>query len=230
MKKAILGVFLIFLTGCAHMGTVKPQLNDKAFQAENLPDRVLSVCVISDGSWPEENIRAAVNDASNSLAVQVGIRLRTDRWVDHSLPSSSPTHALQNVADIIGEDHSKHDLVIGFSSRGLFSHLVETVFWIAWLGAIDDNYRKFIIIKFLNDRVLIHEISHAFVFSKDHGISGVLTAVPFKVPLLPILFNMPKYLSKEDRREFLKNKWRDFNEKPVVPEKYQTDKIEVPTP
>ena len=227
MKKTILLIFLIFLAGCAHMGTIKSQLNDETFQAENFPYRDLSVCVISDGSWPKESIETTISDASNSMAEQVGIRLRTDRWIDHPLPSFSPTQGLQSVAGTIGEDHPKCDLVIGFSSRGVFSHLLETAFWFAWLGAIDDNLRKFIIIKFLDERVVIHEICHAFVFSKNHGISGVLTAVPFKIPLLPVIFNLPKYVSREDRLEILTNKWRDFNEKPVIPERYQIDKIQV---
>jgi len=228
MRKTILLILLIFLAGCAHVGTVKSRLNDQTFQAENLPYRDLSVFVISDGSWSKESIGAAISDASNSMAEQVGIRLRMNGWIDRALPSFSPTQGLQSVAEIIAEDHPKYDMVIGFSSRGVFSHLLEMVSWFTWLGAIDDNYRKFIIIKFLDERVLIHEICHAFVFSKNHGIRGVLTAVPFKIPLLPALFNLPKYVSKEDRQEILSNKWRDFNEKPVIPEELQIDRIEVP--
>jgi hypothetical protein len=129
---------------------------------------------------------------------------------------------------IVGKDHKQYDLVIGFSSRGVFSHLLETAFWVAWLGAIDDNYRKFVVIKFLDERVLVHEICHAFIFTKNHSFNGVLTAVPFKFPLVPVIFNLPKYVSKEDRREILRNKWRDFNEKPEIPDEHRIDKIEVP--
>jgi hypothetical protein len=120
MKKSILVILLIFLAGCAHMGTVKSHLNDKTFQAENLPYRDLSVYVISDGSWSKEDIQATVSNASNSMGEQVGIRLRLDGWIDHPLPSFSPTKGLQNIVGVMGKDHQKYDLVIGFSSRGVF--------------------------------------------------------------------------------------------------------------
>ncbi len=74
----------------------------------------------------------------------------------------------------------------------------------------------------------MHELCHAFVFNRNHGMSGVLNAALFKIPLVPILFNLPHYVSKEDRQEILTNKWRDFNEKPVIPEKYQVDTVRVP--
>ena len=228
MKKLFLLIFLVSFVGCSHMGTVKYQLKDQTFQAENLPYRVLSVFVISDGSWPEASIRTTISNVSNLTMGQVGIRLRIDAWMNHPLPSFTPTEGLQNMVQVIGKDHENYDFLIGFSSRSVASHLIEVAFWFAWLGAIDDLYRKFIIIKFLDEGVLLHEICHAFVFTRDHGISGVLTAVPIKIPLVPIIFNLPEYVSKEDRREMLLNKWRDFNEKPPIPEPYQMDKIEVP--
>jgi hypothetical protein len=229
MKKIILMILLISLVGCAYNGTVKSQLNDNGFQKENLPFRTLSVCVISEGSWPKERIETTLSDLSNLMAEQVGIQLRVDRWIDHPVPSFVPTQGLQNLVEIIGKEHQNYDLVIGFSSRGLASNLIEMASWTAWLGAIDDSYRKFIIIKFLDERVIEHEICHAFVFDRRHSVNGVLSAAIFKLPLAPFLFNMPRYVSMEDRQEILRNKWRDFNKKPVIPEKYQADTVEMPT-
>jgi hypothetical protein len=230
MKMILPLLLLIYLVGCAHIGTVKSQLDEQTFQTENLPYRDLSVAVISEGAWPKESIEATINDASNLMAKQVGIRLRIDRWIDHPLPSFSPMEGLKNVVEIIGKDQEKYDFVIGFSSRSVASHLIEVAIWSAWLGAIDDSYRKFIIIKHLDERVLMHELCHAFVFEKSHGMSGVLTAALFKVPLVPALFNFPRYVSKGNRKEILTNKWRSFNEKPVIPEEHQWDKVEVPAP
>ena len=107
-------LFLIFLAGCAHIGTVKSQLNEETFQTEILPYRDLSVAVISEGAWPKETIEATINDASNLMAKQVGIRLRIDRWIDHPLPSFTPVEGLKNLVEIIDREHEKHDLVIGF--------------------------------------------------------------------------------------------------------------------
>jgi hypothetical protein len=227
MKKIILFVLLVSLVGCAHIGTVKSQLNDQAFQEKNLPFRDLSVAVISEESWPKEDIETMINNVSNLMAEQVGIRLRIDRWVFHPIPSFTPTEGVKNVAKVIGKEHENYDLVVGFSSRSIASHLIELPTGFAWLGAIDDSYRKFIIIKYLDERVLMHEICHAFVFNKAHSISGVLTAAMFKIPLVPALFNLPRYLSKDDRIEILRNKGRDFNEKPVIREEDRSHMVEL---
>jgi hypothetical protein len=230
VKRIVLAmVFLISLAGCAYIGTVKPELTDKVFQSQNLPYRALSVAVISEDSWPRVSIESTIRAASDLLAEQVGIRLRIDKWIDHRIPSFGPVQGLQHVVETIGEEHRKYDLVIGFSARGVPSHLLEMVTWIAWLGAIDDNYRKFVIIKYLDERVLIHEICHAFVFDRKHSMNGVLSAAVIKIPLVPALFNLPRYLSVEDRKEVLQNKWRSFNEKPAIPEKYQADTVVVPS-
>jgi hypothetical protein len=228
MKKIILMILIVSLVGCAYSGTVQPRLSDYGFQKENLPLRTLSVCVISQGSWPKERIEATLSDLSSSLAEQVGVSLRVDRWIDHPIPSFVPIQGLQNLVEIIGKEHQRYDLVIGFSSRGVVSNAVELVSWTAWLGAIDDSYRKFIIIKFLDQRVLMHEICHAFVFDRRHSTSGVMSAAIVKLPLLPILFNFPEYVSEEDRQKILQNKWRSFNEKPVIPEQYQADTVQLP--
>lgn len=229
MRKIILFVLLVSLVGCVHIGTVKSQLNDQAFQAKNLPFRDLSVAVISEELGPKEHIETMISNVSNLMAEQVGIRLRIDRWIFHPIQSFTPTEGVKNVAEVIGKEHENYDLVIGFSSRSITSHLIELTTGFAWLGAIDDSYRKFIIIKYLDERVLMHEICHAFVFNKSHSISGVLTAAMFKIPLVPALFNLPKYVSKEDRIEIFRNKWRDFNEKPVIPEEDQVHTVELPS-
>ncbi len=216
----------VSLFGCAHVGTVKSELDDPNFQSQNLPSRALSVCVVSENSWPKEDIETMIGRVSGLMAEQTGIQLQVTNWIEHPLPSFTQKEGLQSLVKIISKEHKEYDLVIGFSSRGIASQLMEVPFG-AWLGAIDDNYRKFIIIKFLDERVLLHEICHAFVFAKSHSTSGVMNALLIKVPMLPFLFNIPKYLSKEDRQEILLNKWRDFNQKPSIPEEHQVDTIEL---
>jgi len=74
----------------------------------------------------------------------------------------------------------------------------------------------------------MHEICHAFVYTKAHSMHGVLTAASIKIPLLAAIFNLPEYVSREDRREILRNKWRGFNVKPEIPEALQADPVELP--
>ncbi len=225
MKKIFLLILLVSLVGCAHVGTVKSRLNNAEFQAKNLPYRTLSVCVISEGSWPKESIQAVVNDVSSLMTEQVGIQLKIEAWIDHPIPSFTPTEGLRNLVKIVSKEHKRYDLVIGFSSRSVTSYLMEMTVGVH-LAAIDDTYRKFIIIKYLDKRVLMHEICHAFVFAKGHSYSGVMSALLIKLPLLPVIFNFPKYVSEEDRQEILRNKWRSFNEKPAIPEEDRVDRIE----
>ncbi len=229
MKKILLTLIIyLFVSACASMGTVESQLSNKEFQQANLPYRDLSVAVISDGSWPQEKIEATISEVSNRLTQQVGIRLKMERWIEHPISSADPRQGLQSLVAIIGKERKKYDLVIGFSERSLPSQLGEMVSWTVWLGAIDDSYRKFIIIKFLDEGVLMHEICHAFVLDRKHSRHGVLNATVFKIPLVPILFNLPPYISIEDREEILRNKWRDFDEKPMIPKKDQADIVVLP--
>ncbi len=227
MKRLFLLVFLLSVISCAHTGTVKSQLDDTEFQAENLPYRTLPLCVISEGSWPREKIEATVSDASRLMTEQVGIQLKIEKWIDRPIPSYTQIEGLKSVAGIVGKSHKEYALVIGFSSRSVASHAMELAFG-AWLGAIDDNYRKFIIIKYLDERILLHEVYHAFVMTKSHSGKGVMTGALIKIPLVPALFNLPRYVSTEDRQEILRNKWRNFNEKPAIPEEFRVDTIELP--
>jgi hypothetical protein len=225
VKRVFLIIVLISLTGCAHSSTVKALVGSAEFQAENLPHRTVSVCVITEGSWPRQAIESTIGDVSSLMIEQVGIELKIESWTDHPIPSFTQGEGLKNLARIVGKSHRECDLVIGFSSRSVVSYLTEMALG-AWLGAIDDNYRKFIIIKYLDNRILMHEICHAFVFTKSHSTGGVMTGAVIKIPLVPALFNLPRYVSIEDRQEILRNKWRHFNEKPTIPEDFQIDTIE----
>ena len=48
-----------------------------------------------------------------------------------------------------------------------------------------------------------------------------------KIPLVPVLLNLPKHLSKRDRQEILRNKWRDFNVRPEISEMAKTDPLPI---
>src|SRR4030066_35282 len=81
----------------------------------------------------------------------------------------------------------------------------------SWMGVIDNAHRRFILLKRNDVYVLSHEILHAFIFSKDHG-GGVMAAA--QIEILPFMhaINRTLYLSPEDRKEVLRNKFRNFGE------------------
>ncbi len=116
---------MIPLVGCAHIGTVKSQMGEARFREENLPYRTLSVCVVSEGSWTKDRIENLINDTSGLLSEQAGIQLRIGGWIDRPIPSFTPGQGLQNLVEIVGREHRKYDMIIGFSSRGLPCYLIE---------------------------------------------------------------------------------------------------------
>jgi hypothetical protein len=223
MKKLPI-IFLLFLVGCAHFGTVKSKMDDPDFQLQNQPIRIVNIEVINDG-FSKDAVLDSIMRVSDDLTKQVGITLSIKEYREGEISSFGHRQAVRNLSKNTFEP-TKFDLIIGFSTRSIVSHLIEasSMGW-AWLGVIDDTWRKFIVIKMLDDRVLLHEIYHAFIFNTVHSSSGIMSNAIVKVPLAPILFNLPHYISNKDREEVLRNKWRDFSERPEIPAEYRSDTL-----
>jgi hypothetical protein len=201
-------------------------MEEESFKKENIPYRDLQLLVVNERGWSEASVRTCIDYASAQLMAQVGIRLQIREYHERRIPSFTQSEAMESLWGLTA-DHEKFDLILGFSPRSPVSHMLELATGYAWLGAIDDTYRKFLILKTLDEAVLIHEICHAFVFSQVHSKTGVLNTFIIKIPLVPVLLNFPKYLSKKDRQEVLRNKWRDFNVRPEIPEEAKTDLLPV---
>ncbi len=83
---------------------------------------------------------------------------------------------------------------------------------------IDDEYRRFIVVRRDRVRVLVHELGHAFLFRRVHT-GGVMEA--FNVCMIGdrLCDNDSVCFLDSDAAEIIRNKWRDFEEKPDLPER-----------
>lgn len=195
----VLGLFLTL--GCATGDIVKPFLKNPEFQAENLPIRDLQIAVAYDKAHPKEKLEATINEASNLLEEQVGIRLIIKYWVPIRLNSRDSDGVLNALSRATFSKIKDFDVAIGF-----------TYYVFGWEGVIDTTSR-YIFIKKLRSTTIVHEVCHAFLDDHSHSSIGVMQAVPLYFPgvILPIGASlMTPYLSVEDRKMILKNKWKKF--------------------
>jgi hypothetical protein len=81
-----------------------------------------------------------------------------------------------------------------------------------WEGVIDDVYRRHIVLRTKDSRVLLHELVHAFLFSETHT-EGLMASVRICVIPGVACLNGSSQLSARDKNEVLQNKWRDFSSK-----------------
>lgn len=220
MKKIILSLFsLVFCIGCGSLGTIKSSLNDPAFQTENLPIRELRIAVLKDGCRDNEEIYQLINEASKSLKQQVGMTLQPVSWMPIEWKVRNlPDPMVNQIEDETIHYQQYFDIAVAPACFKFEDYVLSVAGYIIplpiWLGAIDDDYRRFIVLKTLRTQTFLHEIFHAFLFDTAHS-GGIMKAIIIElIPGLPI--NQTVYLTPEDRKKVLSNKWRDFNVKPEI--------------
>lgn len=219
--RIILSVYVALLLSSCSVGTVKPFLKDREFQAENLPVRTLRTLVLTDGTHDQSKIARLIDQSSQLVEEQVGIRLEIIDWKSIDWKTKlPPIKMLKTIANETSSGKDQFDIAIAFTGLTLFGDSVLGVFGGTWLGVIDDTYRRFIIVKLLDPYVLLHELFHAFIFSEAHSMICIMTT-----GFYPIGKNC-LWLGKNNRMEVLRNKDRDFNRKPNV--EGGTDFIEEP--
>jgi tetratricopeptide (TPR) repeat protein len=78
------------------------------------------------------------------------------------------------------------------------------------LGAVDTFFWRYIFVKELDPNILIHELFHAFLLSTDHSDDWIMKAErsPYGIEWY--------WLTPEQRKVVLRNKWRDFKVMPVT--------------
>jgi len=222
----IIFLFTALLLSSCSMGTVKPFIKDKEFQAENLPIRTLRVLVLTDGTYDKSKITKLIDQCSQLVEEQVGIGLeivdwKNIDWNDLDWKGKLLTvRILKNVANKARSDRDRFDIAIAFTGLSLLGDGVLGLFGGTWLGVIDDTYRRYIIVKLLDPYVLMHELFHAFIFSEAHSMTCIMAT-----GFYPLGKNC-LWLGTKDRMEVLRNKQRDFSKKPDV--NGGTDFIEEP--
>ncbi len=205
-KKLLFPLVLVCLVGC-YAGSVKPLLNRPEFKAENDPVRTLRVLLITDHSYRKEEVEKFVSKCSRLVELQVGIRLEILDW--YQINWEDELNDIINMEIRIAREtwnkRDKFDIAITF---------VYFVHHIAGgqlpLGATDTFFWRYIFVRELDPYILLHELFHAFLLERGHSRDWVMRGAR------PAYGSEWYWLTPEDRKEVLGNKWRDFNVMPAT--------------
>jgi len=212
MKKIIVALILLLFCGCAHIGTVRTDVSSPSFQEQCQPIRVVRCIIFSDGTWSNERIKVDIKKASDSFERQVGIRLKILEFRQKKFISMDWLDTLREMENTMERPGlTSYDMAIAFASFGSLQAIGFHTLGFGYMGCIDSTYRRYVVIKHLDYRIILHEVSHAFVLDHAHSLTGSLASFPLKFPILSRVFNMSEWLTPSDRQEVLKNKWRHFN-------------------
>lgn len=205
MKKICSVMVVMWCLGCAGYHPTEMERLGAAGQP-----RVVNTVVFVESHDQIEHAVELVGKVSKTFSDQVGIHLRVSdaricRFEDRGLQGSMQ-------ALVACCDNVTYDIAIGF-----LSPRIDTVFTTlvgGWAGVIEDKWRRHIVLKRLDHHTLLHEVSHAFILANEHSLTGLMQ--PISVDLLPgVSLNSSDWLSKKDRDEVLRNKWRIFSSEPV---------------
>jgi tetratricopeptide (TPR) repeat protein len=197
---------LIWLLGC-YSGSVKPLLNRPEFEAENEPIRTLRIFLITDDSYRRDEIEKFVSKCSRLAEMQVGIRLEIVdgyqiKWEDEL------EDILKMEIRIAADTWSQRDR---FDIALTFVNFVQRVSGGKFpLGATDTFFWRYLFVKELDPYILLHELFHAFLLRQGDSGDWVMR------PARPTYGNEWYWLTPEDRKKVLRNKWRDFNVMPAT--------------
>jgi tetratricopeptide (TPR) repeat protein len=205
-KKLVLLILLFCLPGC-YAGTVKPLLNRPEFRAENEPIRTLKVLLITENTYRKEEIEKFVSKCSNLIEMQVGIHLEIIDW--HQIKWEDELDDITKMEIRISADtwskRDKFDIALTF---------VHFIYNIAGgklpLGATDTFFWRYLFVGEMDPYILLHELFHAFLLHRGHSEEWVMRDTR------PAYGNEWYWLTPDDRKGVLRNKWRDFNVMPAM--------------
>jgi len=208
MKSVLTLLLLISLAAC-YAGTVKPFVDHPEFIAENEPVRTLRILILTDGSYRKEGIEELLSKCSRIMEKQVGIRLeivdsQEIQWGDARNDSK---RMLTKIATETWEKTDHFDMAVAFA---YFDERPEPAK--LNIGRIDGVFWRYIVVKELESNLFLHELFHAFLPGKEHGHDWLMK--PVRSPYGSEWY----WLTPEERREVLGNKWRDFNAVPAAGE------------
>jgi tetratricopeptide (TPR) repeat protein len=205
-KKLALLLLLMFLSGC-YSGSVKPLLSRPEFKAENEPIRTLRILLITDDSYRETEIEKFVSKCSHLVEMQVGIRLEILDW--YQIKWEDELDDIIKMEIRIATDtwrrRDQFDIALTFVN---FVHTIRG--GKLPLGATDTFFWRYLFVKELDPYILLHELFHAFLLEQGHSESWVMRGAR------PSYGSEWYWLTPEDRRKVLGNKWRDFNVMPAT--------------
>lgn len=205
-KRLVLLILLLCLLGC-YAGSVKPLLNRPEFKAENEPIRTLKVLLTTDNSHRKDEIEKFVSKCSSLVEMQVGIQLEIVDW--HQIKWGDELDDIIKMEIRIAADtwskRDQFDIALTFVN---FVHPIAA--GKLPLGATDTFFWRYIFVGELDPYILLHELFHAFLLHRGHSEEWVMRGGR------PAYGNEWYWLTPEDRKGVLRNKWRDFNVMPAA--------------
>jgi len=200
-------LFLLgFLAGC-YSGSVKPLLSRPEFKAENEPIRTLKILLVADDSYRKDDIEKFVLKCSRLAEIQVGIRLEIlDRYKIKWEDELDDIIKMEiRIATDTWSRRDQFDIALTFVN---FVHSIRG--GKLPLGATDTFFWRYLFVKELDPYIFLHELFHAFLLEQDHSGNWVMreSRSPYGSEWY--------WLTPEDRRKVLRNKWRDFNVMPAT--------------
>lgn len=186
-------------------------------EKKNFPVRTLTAVIVIDNADSRPELSKLVEESFTVFFEQTGIKVIVRDWKTISWHATSRSGLLQQLAEEMFEYENLYDIVIGFYDMNAVQRLGFN-FGGGWTGAIDDVYRKFIIIRRDDMHVLVHELGHAFLFEHTHT-GGVMSAYQLCAIGDHLCTGSSVCFLESDRSSILRNKWRDFNSRPELKEK-----------
>ncbi len=222
LKMACIFFISLFLFGCCT--TVKNKLNDPVFQTENQPIRTLSIFAYKNNNISDTEIISIVSETSRYLEKQIGVRLevkkilfsKTEYTFDYEKLLIDLYNEYVEHLNAYENGNDNYDLIVYFHildpMQFAKEESIKTMMIPVWEGIFDDYYRRYMALKHKDPWILLHEIFHCFILTHDHSDCGIM--FPLQGQIFPFLTNLKfrsYYLGNDDRKEALKNKFRNFN-------------------
>jgi hypothetical protein len=205
MRKLIIISILVLIVSSCSYGTVKPFLKDEKFQESNLPIRTIKILLFTDNTYNQATILNFIEKCSKTIELQVGMKLQVVSIQSLNWGKRGPGKMVEKVYTLASKSEVDYDIAIAFTNGIAVTDMVLPTTE-RWYGAIDNFYRRYIVLRSMDSSVFLHEFFHAFIFSKTHG-KGIMMA------RASLIGTSPVWLDVEDRDEVLRNKWRNFSTK-----------------
>ena len=215
VKRMILAVAIsLILSAC---GTGRYCANPALSETGKAPVREVRTVIVTADDADRDAIKSNVAEAYDIFLEQTGIRFFIQDWKRIRWQGSSRGALLQQLVDEMRGYDKPYDIAIGFYDMTPIERLGFNLAG-GWMGAIDDVYRRFIVIRRDQLHVLVHELGHAFIFDRVHS-GGVMSDFTLCFVGDHLCANSSVCFQEKDRREIAENKWRDFSTMPPLSER-----------
>lgn len=184
------------------------------FRKENGATREIRVVVLTANGHTLWAIRKLLKQTSDGLHRQVGMILVETDVILTKWESADNEEMLTQVVKRMESYEKPYDVAVGFRDF-TFPQVLQYYLLGIQEGAMDDIYRRFIVIRKMNAEVLMHELCHGFIFSRAHS-RGLMSSIAFYIVPGVLSLNRSVYLANDDRKEIITNKWRDFSITPAA--------------